>query len=91
MVQNPIFTGAATALITPTTPEGVDYEALGKLIDWQIGQGMGELIGRQDLELSDLCLAQLFLRRVPARPAGTWCLVGQTRELEALHATVIGL
>ena len=44
MVNKPIFTGAATALITPTTPAGVDYEALGKLIDWQIAQGIDALV-----------------------------------------------
>ncbi len=44
MAVRPIFTGAATALITPTTPSGVDYDALGKLIDWQIGQGIDALV-----------------------------------------------
>ena len=44
MVTKPIFTGAATALITPTTPAGVDYEALGRLIDWQIEQGIDALV-----------------------------------------------
>ena len=40
MIDKPIFTGAATALITPTTPAGVDYDALGRLIDWQIEKGI---------------------------------------------------
>lgn len=44
MTKNPIFKGAATALITPTTPEGVDYEAFGKLIDWQIQEGIDALV-----------------------------------------------
>lgn len=44
MTSKPIFTGAATALITPTTPAGVDYEALGRLIDWQIEQGIDALV-----------------------------------------------
>ena len=44
MAVRPIFTGAATALITPTTPSGVDYDALGKLIDWQIDQGIDALV-----------------------------------------------
>ena len=44
MVSKPIFTGAATALITPTTSAGVDYEALGRLIDWQIEQGIDALV-----------------------------------------------
>ncbi len=44
MTRKPIFTGAATALITPTTPAGVDYEAFGRLIDWQIEQGIDALV-----------------------------------------------
>lgn len=42
--QNPIFRGIATALITPTTPMGVDYDRFGKLIDWQIAQGINALV-----------------------------------------------
>ena len=44
MSKKTIFRGAATALITPLTPSGVDYEALGRLIDWQIGQGIDALV-----------------------------------------------
>ncbi len=44
MTQNPIFKGAATALITPTNEQGVDYAAFGKLIDWQIEQGIDALV-----------------------------------------------
>ena len=44
MRTNPIFRGVATALITPTTPAGVDYEAFGRVIDWQIEQGINALV-----------------------------------------------
>ena len=44
MTANPIFRGAATALITPLTAEGVDYERFGKLIDWQIAEGIDALV-----------------------------------------------
>ena len=44
MSKQTIFRGAATALITPLTPSGVDYEALGRLIDWQIEQGIDALV-----------------------------------------------
>jgi 4-hydroxy-tetrahydrodipicolinate synthase len=44
MTANPIFRGAATALITPLTAEGVDYDRLGKLIDWQIAEGIDALV-----------------------------------------------
>ncbi len=44
MTANPIFRGAATALITPLTASGVDYDRFGKLIDWQIAQGIDALV-----------------------------------------------
>lgn len=44
MTSNPIFRGAATALITPLTEAGVDYEAFGRLIDWQIDSGIDALV-----------------------------------------------
>lgn len=44
MIDKPLFIGAGTALITPTTPAGVDYEALGRLIDWQIDEGIDALV-----------------------------------------------
>ncbi len=44
MKKDPIFTGAATALITPMTPNGVDYDSLGRLIDWQIERGIDALV-----------------------------------------------
>jgi len=44
MTANPIFRGAATALITPLTAQGVDYDRFGKLIDWQIAEGIDALV-----------------------------------------------
>ena len=44
MSKHTVFRGAATALVTPLTPAGVDYESLGRLIDWQIGQGIDALV-----------------------------------------------
>ena len=44
MVKKTIFQGAATALITPTNENGVDYDAFGQVIDWQIEQGINALV-----------------------------------------------
>ncbi len=44
MTANPIFRGAATALITPLNANGVDYDTFGRLIDWQIEQGIDALV-----------------------------------------------
>ncbi len=43
-MKKPIFEGACTALITPMNEAGVDYEAFGRLIDWQIEQGIDALL-----------------------------------------------
>lgn len=43
-MKNRVFTGAGTALITPMNEQGVDYENFGRLIDWQIEEGIDALI-----------------------------------------------
>ena len=43
-VRLPLFTGAATALITPFKDGKIDYVSMGKLIEWQIGQGIDALV-----------------------------------------------
>ena len=43
-MKKPIFEGMATAIITPLNEKGIDYEAFGKLIDWQIEQGINALV-----------------------------------------------
>lgn len=40
-----LFKGAATALVTPMKEDGsIDYEAFGRLIDWQIESGIDGLV-----------------------------------------------
>ncbi len=43
-MKHTVFTGAATAIITPLTESGIDFPALGRLIDWQIDQGINALV-----------------------------------------------
>ncbi len=43
-MREPIFKGIATALITPFRNGEVDYEAMGRLIDWQIESGINALV-----------------------------------------------
>lgn len=43
-MKNTVFTGMATALITPMTKTGIDYEALGRFIDFQIDSGINALV-----------------------------------------------
>ncbi len=44
MKNKTIFEGAATALVTPLTEDGIDYTAFGRLIDWQIDSGIDALV-----------------------------------------------
>ena len=43
-MKNTIFEGAGTAIVTPLTEKGVDYEIFGRLIDWQIEQGADAIV-----------------------------------------------
>ena len=44
MTDKPIFRGVATALITPLNEQGIDYDAFGRVIDWQCEQGIDALV-----------------------------------------------
>lgn len=44
VTNHPLFIGAASALITPLNKDGVDFEAFGRLIDWQIEKGIKALV-----------------------------------------------
>ena len=43
-MKNTIFKGMATALVTPMTSTGVDYDALARLIDFQLENGINALV-----------------------------------------------
>lgn len=44
MSKKIIFTGIATALITPFKGQAIDFDKLGSLIDWQIEEGIDALL-----------------------------------------------
>ena len=43
-MKNTIFTGMATAIVTPMTATDIDYEALGRFIDFQIDSGINAIV-----------------------------------------------
>lgn len=44
-MKNTIFTGMATAIVTPMHTDGsIDYEALGRFVEFQIGSGINALV-----------------------------------------------
>ncbi len=43
-MKNTVFTGVATAIITPLNENGIDFEKFGKLLDWQIAEGINAIV-----------------------------------------------
>lgn len=43
-MKNTIFKGMASAIITPMTETGIDYEALGRFLEFQIASGINALV-----------------------------------------------
>ncbi len=43
-MKNTVFKGMATAMVTPMTPHGVDYETLARFIEFQIEGGVSGLV-----------------------------------------------
>ena len=43
-MKNTVFKGMATAMVTPMTSTGVDYEALARFIDFQLENGINALV-----------------------------------------------
>jgi 4-hydroxy-tetrahydrodipicolinate synthase len=44
IMKKTVFQGVGTALVTPMTATGVDYDAFEKLIEWQIEEGINALV-----------------------------------------------
>ena len=43
-MKNTVFTGAATAIVTPLNENGIDFEKFGKLVEWQIEEGINAIV-----------------------------------------------
>jgi len=43
-MKKTVFRGAATAIVTPLTKDGVDYENFARLIEWQIAEGIDAIV-----------------------------------------------
>lgn len=43
-MKKTVFEGVATAIITPLTEKGVDFDTFGRLIDWQIKCGVDAIV-----------------------------------------------
>ena len=43
-MKNTVFSGVATAIITPLNESGIDFEQFGKMIDWQIEAGVDAIV-----------------------------------------------
>ena len=43
-MKKTVFTGMATAIVTPLTRDGIDYDAFARLLDWQIAEGIDGVV-----------------------------------------------
>ncbi len=43
-MKKTVFKGVGTAIVTPMNRDGVDYDAFGRLIEWQIAEGVNAII-----------------------------------------------
>ena len=43
-MKNTVFTGVATAIVTPLNENGIDFEKFGKLVEWQIEEGINAIV-----------------------------------------------
>ncbi|MGL5677224.1 MAG: 4-hydroxy-tetrahydrodipicolinate synthase [Cellulosilyticaceae bacterium] len=43
-MKKPIFTGSGVAIVTPFNETGVDFDRLGKLIDWHLEEGTDAIV-----------------------------------------------
>ena len=82
-MKKALFQGMATAMITPMTPEGIDYDTLGRFIEFQIENDINALvvmgttgenatIAPQDQEQVIRFTVEKVNRRIPVI-AGTGC------------------
>ena len=84
-MSSTVFTGAATAIITPFTADGVDYETFGRLIDFQIEKGINAIVAagttgegstltdREHEEVIAFCVKRIAGPPITTRPpSGAW-------------------
>lgn len=43
-MKNTVFKGVATAIITPLNEAGIDFDSFGRLIEWQIAEGVNAIV-----------------------------------------------
>ncbi len=43
-MKNTVFKGMASAIVTPMTADGIDYEALGRFLEFQIASGINAIV-----------------------------------------------
>ncbi len=70
---NTIFEGVATALITPMTEDGVNFEQFGALIDWQIESGIDALVIAGTTGEGSTLTDEEHKARICSRIAGILC------------------
>ena len=94
-MKHTIFTGAATAIITPFTETGIDWDAFGRLIDFQLAGGISAIVAAgttgegstvTDREHEDL--VAFCVKRVAGRVPVIAGTAGRLRPLDGVGGIV---
>ena len=88
-MRHTVFTGAATAIITPFAGDGIDYDAMGRMLDWQISEGIDGIVAAgttgEGSTLSDKEHEEL-IRFCAERIGGRVPLIAGTGSNDTVHA-----
>jgi 4-hydroxy-tetrahydrodipicolinate synthase len=103
-MKTPVFTGLATAIVTPYRRDGIDYDKLGELIDLQIAGGVDAIVAcgstgesstqsiDEHIEVVDFCVKRVGGRVTVIAGAGsndTEAAVLLSREAERSGADAL--
>ena len=58
-----LFRGSGVALVTPMTPDGIDFPTLEQLIEWHIASGTDALILCATTPVTPICTAAMWCCR----------------------------
>lgn len=92
MTKPILFQGVATAIVTPFTDEGVDYAAFGRMIDWQIAEGIQALVVCATTGEAPTLTDREHLKTLEfavERAAGRIPIIGGTGSNDTAHAVMM--
>ena len=84
-MKEPIFTGSGVAIATPFTKDGVDFDTLGEMLDFQLKEGTDAVVAcgttgeastmtpQERIQVIEFCVDRVNGRRSEERRVGKEC------------------